>query len=79
MAAASMEQIRQKIKSVNISNKITTAMQLVSTAKLKRVGHRIEMIKPYYSEVYNTFNQLIPKLNKSIYLKTKDQVINKTL
>lgn len=37
------------------------------------------MIKPYYSEVYYTFNQLIPKLSNSIYLKTKDQVINKTI
>lgn len=77
--AQSMEQIRQKIKSVNTSYKITKAMQLVSTAKLKRVGKRIEMIKPYYSEVYDTFNQLIPKLNNSIYLKTKDQVIKKTI
>lgn len=77
--AQSMEQIRQKIKSVNTSYKITKAMQLVSIAKLKRVGKRIEMIKPYYSEVYDTFNQLIPKLNNSIYLKAKDQVINKTI
>ncbi|CAB1054514.1 ATP synthase F1 subunit gamma [Spiroplasma endosymbiont of Danaus chrysippus] len=77
--AQSMEQIRQKIKSVNASYKITKAMQLVSTAKLKKVGKRIEMIKPYYSEVYDTFNQLIPKLSNSIYLKTKDQVINKTI
>lgn len=77
--AQSMEQIRQKIKSVNTSYKITKAMQLVSTAKLKKVGKRIEMIKPYYSEVYDTFNQLIPKLSNSIYLKTKDQFINKTI
>ncbi|WP_338975749.1 ATP synthase F1 subunit gamma [Spiroplasma endosymbiont of Monopis laevigella] len=77
--AQSMEQIRQKIKSVNTSYKITKAMQLVSTAKLKKVGKRIERIKPYYSEVYDTFNQLIPKLSNSIYLKTKDQVINKTI
>lgn len=77
--AQSMEQIRQRIKSVNTSYKITKAMQLVSTAKLKKVGKRIEMIKPYYSEVYDTFNQLIPKLNNSIYLKAKDQVINKTI
>ena len=77
--AQSMEQIRQKIKSVNTSYKITKAMQLVSTAKLKRVGKRIEMIKPYYSEVYDTFNQLIPKLRNSIYLKTNEQVVNKTI
>lgn len=77
--AQSMEQIRQRIKSVNTSYKITKAMQLVSTAKLKKVGKRIEMIKPYYSEVYDTFNHLIPKLNNSIYLKAKDQVINKTI
>lgn len=77
--AQSMEKTRQRIKSVNISYKITKAMQLVATAKLKKVGKRVEVIKPYYSEVYNTFNQLIPKLNNSIYLKSKDQVINKTI
>ena len=74
-----IEQIRQKIKSVNTIYKITKAMQLVSTAKLKKVSKRIEMIKPYYSEVYDTFNQLIPKLSNSIYLKTKYQIINKTI
>lgn len=77
--AQSMEQIRQKIKSVNTSYKITKAMQLVATAKLKKVGKRIETIKPYYSEVYETFNQLIPKLSNSIYLKTTDKIINKTI
>lgn len=75
----SMEQIRQKIKSVNSSYKITNALQLVSTAKLKKVSKRIEVIKPYYSEVYNTFNQLIPKLNHSIYLASTNQKINKTI
>lgn len=77
--AQSMEQIRQRIKSTDVSYKITKAMELVSTAKLKRVGKRIENIKPYYSEIYDTFHQLLPKLDNSIYIKNSDFQAKKTL
>lgn len=75
----SIEQIRQKIKIVDVNYKITKATQLVATAKLKRIGKRIENIKPYYSEVYNTFHQLLPKLENSFYIKNKPIEIKKTL
>lgn len=74
-----MEQIRQKIKVTDVNYKITKATQLVATAKLKRIGKRIEAIKPYYSEVYDTFHQLLPKLENSIYIKTESFQAKKTL
>lgn len=77
--AESMEQIRQKIKSTEISYKITKAMQLVATAKLKRVGKKIENVKPYYLEVYDTFHKLLPNLNNSNYIENESFVAKKTL
>ncbi|MBE4704231.1 ATP synthase F1 subunit gamma [Spiroplasma platyhelix] len=77
--AQSMEQIRQRIKVIEVNYKITKATQLVATAKLKRIGKRIEAIKPYYSEVYDTFHQLLPKLENSLYIKDKPIEPKKTL
>lgn len=77
--AQSMEQIRQKIKIADNNYKITKATQLVATAKLKRIGKRIETIKPYYSEVYDTFHQLLPKLENSFYIKNEPFEAKKTL
>lgn len=77
--AQSMEQIRQRIKVIEVNYKITKATQLVATAKLKRIGKRIESIKPYYSEVYDTFHQLLPKLENSLYIKNKPIEPKKTL
>lgn len=77
--AQSMEQIRQRIKVIDVNYKITKATQLVATAKLKRIGKRIESIKPYYSEVYDTFHQLLPKLDNSLYIKDKPIEAKKTL
>nr|NKE38604.1 F0F1 ATP synthase subunit gamma [Spiroplasma platyhelix PALS-1] len=74
-----MEQIRQRIKVIEVNYKITKATQLVATAKLKRIGKRIEAIKPYYSEVYDTFHQLLPKLENSLYIKDKPIEPKKTL
>lgn len=77
--AQSMEQIRQRIKVIDVNYKITKATQLVATAKLKRIGKRIEKIKPYYAEVYDTFHQLLPKLENSLYIKNKPIEAKKTL
>ncbi|MGL5268697.1 MAG: ATP synthase F1 subunit gamma [Spiroplasma sp.] len=77
--AQSMQQIRQRIKVIDVNYKIIKATQLVATVKLKRIAKRIEIIQPYYSEVYNTFHQLLPKLENSFYIKNKPIVAKKTL
>lgn len=77
--AQSMQQIRKKIKVIDVNYRITKATQLVATVKLKRIAKRIEAIQPYYSEVYNTFHQLLPKLENSLYIKNTPIVPSKTL
>lgn len=69
--AQGIEHIRQRFKVVDVSHKVTRATQLVATAKLKRIGKRIEHIQPYYSEIYDTFHQLLPKLQNSFYIKNE--------
>lgn len=77
--AQGIEHIRQRFKVVDVSHKVTKATQLVATAKLKRIGKRIEHIQPYYSEIYDAFHQLLPKLENSFYLRNEPIVAKKTL
>ncbi|WP_374696631.1 ATP synthase F1 subunit gamma [Spiroplasma endosymbiont of Polydrusus formosus] len=67
--------LKKQITSINSTSKITQAMKLVATAKLKKVGKIISNSKPYFAEVYTIFNDIISKADDSIYQKkdgTKD-------
>ncbi|WP_368486320.1 ATP synthase F1 subunit gamma [Spiroplasma sp. DGKH1] len=59
--------LKKQITSINSISKITKAMELVATAKLKKVGKRISDSKPYFAEVYTVFNDIIGKADNSIY------------
>lgn len=61
--------LKKQITSINSTSKITQAMKLVATAKLKKVGKRISNAKPYFAEVYTVFNDIISKADDSIYHK----------
>lgn len=58
---------------------ITKAMELVSTAKLKRAKDRLELTKPYFETVYGTIQDLLrsEKNLKHEYLTQRE--VNKTL
>ncbi len=57
--AKNSKDIKRKISSVNNTKQITKAMELVSTAKLKRTRRRFEIAKPYYDAIYfNVINVL---------------------
>lgn len=71
--------LKTEIASVNDIGKITGAMELVATAKLKRVGKRATEIKQYVSEVYEVFNEIISQTDNSIYLKKSADGFKKTL
>lgn len=51
--------IKRKIKSVNSTMQITKAMELVSTAKLKKSKDRLEKTRPYYETVLETVNNIM--------------------
>ncbi len=59
MAGMGTRDIKRKIKSVNSTMKITKAMELVSTAKLKRAKDRLELTKPYFDTVYSTIQDML--------------------
>lgn len=76
---ANLSGLKAEIRAANDIGKITNAMQLVATAKLRRVGKKITETQIYVSEVYTTFNEIIQQTKDSIFLKKPNQEIRKTL
>ncbi len=79
MAGMGTRDIKRKIKSINSTMQITKAMELVSTAKLKRAKDRLESAEPYFNTVYGTIQELLrsEKNLKHKYLTKRE--VNKTL
>ncbi len=59
MAGVGARDIKRRIKSVNSTKQITKAMELVSTAKLKRRKNYLEAIKPYYETTMATVHHIV--------------------
>lgn len=59
MAGMGTRDIKRKIKSVNNTRQITKAMELVSTAKLKRTKDRMNITKPYFEGVMEAVQKVI--------------------
>lgn len=79
MAGMGSRDIKRKIKSVNNTKQITKAMELVSTAKLRRAKEKVEMTKPYFETVMGTVKSIVES-EKSLrhdYLEKRE--VNKTL
>ena len=54
MAAASMKNIKIRIKSVESTMQITKAMELVASSKLRKAKERVERSRPYFNILHNT-------------------------
>lgn len=59
MAGMGTRDIKRKIKSVNNTRQITKAMELVSTAKLKRAKDRMNLTKAYFETVIDAVQSII--------------------
>ncbi|WP_430884015.1 ATP synthase F1 subunit gamma [Fusibacter sp. JL216-2] len=79
MAGAGAREIKRKIRSVNSTRQITKAMELVSTAKLKRAKDRVDITRPYFETVMRTVQDIMQneKSLKHDYLNVRD--VQKTL
>jgi len=79
MAGMGTRDIKRKIKSVNNTRQITKAMELVSTAKLKRTKDRLNITKPYFDGVMEAVQGVIEneKSLKNEYLAKRP--VKKTL
>ena len=72
MAGMGTRDIKRKIKSVNNTKQITKAMELVSTAKLKRSSDRMDITRPYFETVMEAVHGIIES-EKSL----KHEFVNK--
>ena len=57
--ASNMQSIKRRIRSVESTKKITKAMQLVATSKLRKTRNQLEELKPYYSKVQETVAEIL--------------------
>ncbi|ATZ19043.1 F0F1 ATP synthase subunit gamma [Williamsoniiplasma somnilux] len=71
--------LKAEIQSVKDIGKITNAMQLVASAKLRRIGKKVVETHEYVSEVYGVFNEIIKQTEDSIFLLKPGKEIKKTL
>lgn len=59
MAQAGMRDIKRRIKSVSNTKQITKAMELVSSAKLRRTREKLEKTRPYYNTIVRSINDIL--------------------
>ena len=59
VAGMGTRDIKRKIKSVNSTMQITKAMELVSTAKLKKSKDKLNLTRPYYEKVLETVIEIV--------------------
>lgn len=75
---ASLKEIKTRLGSVKSTRKITKAMQLVATSKLKKAQGHLASIQEYYSAVYETFQELLSNVKdakKLIPQNAKDSTL----
>lgn len=58
MAASSMKDIKNRIKSVSSTMQITKAMELVATSKLRRAKERAQKSRPYFEILKETMDSI---------------------
>ena len=58
MAGMGMRDIKRRIKSVNSTKQITKAMEMVSSAKLRRTRQRVEKTRPYFHTIKETVQDI---------------------
>lgn len=70
--ASNMQSIKRRMKSVESTKKITKAMQLVATSKLRKTRNQLDELKPYYNKVQETVAEILASNKGNIdnpYLK----------
>lgn len=70
----SMQSIKRRMKSVESTMKITRAMQLVATSKLRKMRNLLDQQKPYYTNVSEVVQNILmhADVNDHPYLKVND-------
>lgn len=72
-----MPEIKRRIRSVESTKKITKAMELVATSKLRKTRNQLEQSKPYYTNVALMTAEILANCkgdNDSVYLIENNDV-----
>lgn len=76
---ANLSELKGEMAAIDDITKITYAMQLVATSKLKKYGKKIVDTQQYVAEVYRVFNEIIQQTTDSIFLANPKKTYSKTL
>lgn len=72
--AQSTNEIKQRIRGISNTMKITKAMELVSTAKMRKSRIQLEKSRPYYTTVLSSINRVLANSNINHPLLEKREV-----
>lgn len=72
--AESTRDIKRRIRGISSTKQITKAMELVSSAKLRKARERMEKSRPYYNAVYENIKEVLANAGnmKHPYLDIRD-------
>ena len=62
---ASLKDIRDRIKSVKSIQKVTSAMKMVSAAKVRRAQEKMEQARPYTSALEDVIHHILPDIDRT--------------
>ena len=63
---ANLKDIRNRIKSVKSIQKVTKAMKMVATAKMRRAQERMEESRPYSNSLTEVIHHLLPDIDRDM-------------
>ena len=61
---ASLKDIRDRIKSVKSIQKVTSAMKMVSAAKVRKAQEKMEQARPYTSALEEVIHHILPDIDR---------------
>ena len=70
---ASTREIKRRIRGINSILQITKAMELVSTAKLRRARIRLAKTKPYYQTVVDDIREILSVVDENHPLLVREK------
>ena len=62
---ASLKDIRDRIKSVKSIQKVTSAMKMVSAAKVRKAQEKMEQARPYTSALEDVIHHILPDIDRT--------------
>ncbi|MEJ2052162.1 MAG: ATP synthase F1 subunit gamma [Calditrichota bacterium] len=63
---AKVQEVKERIQSVQSIQKVTRAMKMVADAKLKKAQRSIEQARPYAYKIRNILSQLLPQFDRAL-------------